>query len=372
MPRGPLLVALLLGGALIAFVALIVAGRLASARREATSAWAYVGKDGAVVIPGPFEAAGPFRHGLAAVRRGGKWGFVDPAGREVVPPRFEDVGAFSAEGLAPVMEEGRWGYIGRDGAWAIAPRYDRAYAFVDGRAVVGVEVGRQTSTSTTSNPIRSYTLIDPSGAEVRPVGKVDDPTRLEDLRDLSEGLAPAKIGGRWGYVDRHLNVVIAPRWENPGPFSGGLAPVQEGGLWGFVDKTGAVVIPPTYAYADPFREGVARAGIQRDGYLLPDGTLAFEGLFDEARSFSGGLAAVRTAEGWGFVDRTGRFVVQPSYAAAGEGFAEERAAVAVKSGLLGRRWGFVDPTGELVVAPTFLEVDPAGFSEGLCAVRREK
>ncbi len=37
---------------------------------------------------------GIFEEGLAAVRLGGKWGFVDKAGQEVVPCRYDEVRDF--------------------------------------------------------------------------------------------------------------------------------------------------------------------------------------------------------------------------------------------------------------------------------------
>ncbi len=40
-------------------------------------------------IPPRFDKAEPFHHGLAAVRVGGLWGYIDPEATMVIPPRFE-------------------------------------------------------------------------------------------------------------------------------------------------------------------------------------------------------------------------------------------------------------------------------------------
>lgn len=48
---------------------------------------------------------GRYSEGLAGVREGDKWGFIDVSGMGVIKPRFEGVGEFS-EGLAPVG----WGH----------------------------------------------------------------------------------------------------------------------------------------------------------------------------------------------------------------------------------------------------------------------
>ncbi|ABP65847.1 KWG Leptospira repeat protein [Caldicellulosiruptor saccharolyticus DSM 8903] len=51
-----------------------------------------------------------FHEGFAAVEKGGKWGFVDKTGKEVVPLIYESVREFS-EGFAWVKKDGKWGII---------------------------------------------------------------------------------------------------------------------------------------------------------------------------------------------------------------------------------------------------------------------
>jgi hypothetical protein len=48
-----------------------------------------------VVIPAQFEDARDFSEQLAAVKSGAKWGFIDKAGKIVIPAQFETVGAFA-------------------------------------------------------------------------------------------------------------------------------------------------------------------------------------------------------------------------------------------------------------------------------------
>jgi hypothetical protein len=86
--------------------------------------------------------------------------------------------------------------------------------------------------------------------------------------------------------------------------------------------------------------------------------------------FSEGLAAVCSdssteARGltiwktcaWGFVDPSGRFVIEPRFDGA-SGFSEGLAPVQVSG-----KWGYADKTGKIVIAPQFEEA--GGFSEGL-------
>ena len=47
---------------------------------------------------------------IFAVKKGGKWGYIDGYGKVIVPFEYEEVNNFS-EGLASVRKDGKWGYI---------------------------------------------------------------------------------------------------------------------------------------------------------------------------------------------------------------------------------------------------------------------
>ncbi len=47
---------------------------------------------------------------IFAVKKGGKWGYIDGYGKVIIPLEYEEVGDFS-EGLAAVRKDGKWGYI---------------------------------------------------------------------------------------------------------------------------------------------------------------------------------------------------------------------------------------------------------------------
>ena len=69
---------------------------------------------------------------------------------------------------------------------------------------------------------------------------------------------------------------------------------------------------------------------------------------------------------WGFLDKTGRAVVEPKYTNADD-FSEGLAAVKVGgTHVLGGKWGYIDTSGRMVIEPRFDRVGP--FSEGLAAV----
>lgn len=91
---------------------------------------------------GPYEDARPFDGGWAAVKKGGKWGFIDAEGVEQIPCQFEDALSFG-EHLAAVKQDGLWGYVSLLGEVVIEPQFLEAKSFSDGSAPVRTGLGWQ-------------------------------------------------------------------------------------------------------------------------------------------------------------------------------------------------------------------------------------
>src|SRR5262249_36748900 len=99
--------------------------------------------------------------------------------------------------------------------------------------------------------------------------------QAEQNDDNEEPLFPAARDGKYGFIDRKGNFVIAPTFASAGYFSEGLAPVEvegrllvssgeggqftgsERGKWGYIDRTGKLKIPPQFGSANAFSEGLA-------------------------------------------------------------------------------------------------------------------
>jgi hypothetical protein len=95
-------------------------------------------------------------------------------------------------------------------------------------------------------------------------------------------------------------------------------------------------------------------------YIDHDGNMVLDARFARATSFSDGLAYVIEDEWAGYIDRTGKRIID-GY---GSSFSGGRAARKID----GEGFGFIDPTGKLVIKTQFKCVDR--FREGLCAVHR--
>ncbi|MDR1661588.1 MAG: WG repeat-containing protein [Azoarcus sp.] len=153
------------------------------------------------IVAPRFDVAEKFgNNGLAKVKNGDKWGYINLKGEDVVPLLFDEVGDFYY-GLAPVKSNSKWGYLNAQGQVAVPLGFD---------AVSGI---------------------------------------------WRDGLSAVKIGGKWGYIDPKGETVIAPKFDQAMEFANGLAKVAVNGKWGIVDTHGEVIIPLNFdvvlSSADP-------------------------------------------------------------------------------------------------------------------------
>jgi hypothetical protein len=119
---------------------------------------AYINQSGERAFEQVFYRGAEFKEGLAAVQTDGdagySWGFINPAGKYVVVPRFDlagpgngndmyllDVGGFQ-EGLSAVAVDGLVGYIDKTGTVVIEPEYYFGGCFFEGFAYVAKGDGR--------------------------------------------------------------------------------------------------------------------------------------------------------------------------------------------------------------------------------------
>ena len=76
-----------------------------------------------------------YSEGRAAVKKDGRWGYIDRNEREIVAPQYQDAWPYR-EGRAAIKKDGQWGYLDANGKEAVKPVYDRAWPYENGRAIV--------------------------------------------------------------------------------------------------------------------------------------------------------------------------------------------------------------------------------------------
>jgi len=317
------------------------------------------------IVPPRYDAVGIFSEGMAAVRIGYKWGYVDKSGNLVISLEYSQAGIFR-EGLVNVStgvgEALRYGYVDKSGNMVVPPKYWMADSFSEGLALVLIGEG---STG-------KYGYIDNTGKEVIPL-KYDAGTMFSD------GLAPVGVadretGFKYGYIDKSGNEVIPIKYLSAGGFFLGLAAVAVGDSendikYGYIDKSGNVVIPFVYDGADGFREGLAAvrygdADTGKYGYINMLGEEVIAPKYDNATAFYDGIAQVSVDGEFFYIDHSGKETEFTAFSQL-----DYKTFRDPEKG----KWGVVDKAGNIIVPPTYdfigsLSEGSAGFREGIAAV----
>lgn len=232
--------------------------------------------------------------------QGKQWGYMDEAGKVIVPPQYEAAGFFSPQGTAVIKAEGKMGAISAKGTLLLKPLYDSLNIYPKDR-YVGVRDASWTE------------LVDRSGKALYETGL--------SIHPMAEGGARIQeyVGDRVleGYIDDKGTVTIEPKYLKGTDFLGGKAAVKKaegvfaiidpagkellefkaedvgqpseqflafskagksGGLWGYMDMEGKVLIKPSFAEAQPFAAGTAIVG-QRQKGIVKYGLIDIKGKF---------------------------------------------------------------------------------------------
>ena len=286
-----------------------------------------------------YEQLDRFADGYAVFRRGGKAGFIDVAGTEVLGPELIDARRFR-EGLAAVRTAAGCGYINTSIRVVVPPIFAVARSLHQGFGVVAVDVPAPgTATARTLERLADTPLdelIDPQ-VLAQPAAKKDQtPTRLwgcvnrsgrlvwldrtgrvEAVGDFGDNLAPVRIDGKWGFMNRAFRLTVEPRWDEARPFEGGYAAVRLGEKWGYVNAAGRLAIEPRWDHADDFDEILALVRLgELWGFIDVSGQVAIEPQFSEAEAFENGLARVNAGwakqpDAFGYINVAGQIIFDP-------------------------------------------------------------
>jgi hypothetical protein len=170
--------------------------------------------------------------GLRAIRKNGKYGFIDNLGRLRIANRYEGVKQFS-ESLAPAMIRGHWGFINHDDAIAVQPVYDDVSGFQNGFALV-----KQ----------KGLTGI------IDKTGRLLLPARYEDITVLPTRNLLIRSNGLVGLADNTGKILIQPKYQHLEDTGKGFAVVERDGVYGVITLQGISTVPMMYdtIVYDPF------------------------------------------------------------------------------------------------------------------------
>lgn len=297
-----------------------------------------------------------FSEGLASFKENSKYGFIDETGAVAIKPLFDSVSSFS-EDFAEIEINEKSGFIDKTGKILIQPQYDNTWGFTNGFALVGIKNGADEEGFVKYK----WGFIDKEGKIV--VGKTKNKNigKFDDAEPFSEGLAPVRIGKKWGYVNEKDQIIIKPQFKIAKQFSEELAPVTiNGKKWGFIDKTGKFIIQPQFTNAEDFSEGLAAVSKDTEKgryweFIDKSGKIVIEQhIADVPGNFHEGLSLLFFgSQGFGYADKTGKIVIKLPLGGASDfsnGFALVRPNDYGEKYIL-YGWGYIDKTGKYIWNP---------------------
>lgn len=275
------------------------------------------GDNNSLLIEPQFDWADRFAEKYAAVGNNGKVAFINVAGRPITDMVFDEALRFR-EGYAAVRIGDGCGFIDVRGQIVIQPGFARVRSFHEGMAMVQRHDG-------------TLGYITKAGR----YSWQDTRSRFNDLGDYNESLAKARIGEKWGYIDKTGRVRIDPRFDDARDFTNGFAAVQVGTKWGYIDKTGKLAIPPRFDDADDFDETLAMIVIgDKFGFINKTGKLVLPARYDYAEPYSRRYARVGNAPwDFGYIDVAGNVIWDPIVAE--QGFVDVRTKTRVRIAIRG-------------------------------------
>jgi len=373
---------------------------LAPAENPSTRKWGYLNKDGKWAIPAEFDLASRFSESYAAVQKGDKWYFSDFQGKLLpIEGSYQEVFELR-EGFSVVtIQRGDslfYGAIRQSGKEVIPPQYEFLDHFEQGTAVFQVK-GRTGMLDTSGKVVvpalfdelyrydQQYYVYQLNGLQglINLEGKIVLPARYTKIGYFHEGLCPVYRSGKWGFANtlgqeqipcqypeirreftsgtaevrqsdkwwiaKGKDTLALPDYDEVLPYFGEVAPFRLNQHWGFLNIHGEECAEPQFDELLFNKNGLIFAR-----YTHPDSTFSWsvfsntgklisEGKYLDIVRSSEGLSAVRTREGWGFINASGIPVCSPRYSAV-RNYSEGRAAVCMNN-----EWGFISESGVEVI-----------------------
>jgi hypothetical protein len=181
-------------------------------------------------------------------------------------------------------------------------------------------------------------------------------------------LLPVKLNEKWGYVDNSGKILINPQFDEAFLFADGLALVKTAGKYGYIDKDGNVIINPMYMEAMSFRNGKALVVGENTypTFINKKGEIIFTvNEADECRHFSEDLAAFKSNFKWGFIDESGKIIINAQFDRVGD-FSEGLAMIG-NEGSPKMLFGYINKKGEMTINPQFDQANE--FIDGMALVK---
>jgi hypothetical protein len=273
---------------------------------ETNNRFGYIDQKGniKILLSPNIKMSYPFSEGLAAFKLNDKYGFINTKGIVVIKPIFKEVSYFS-EGLCAANYNEKWGYINTLGELAIKPQFDiMGSRFSEGLAQIIINK-------------KGTGFINRLGKFVIPPKFHADPGM--EIK-FNCGLAKMQLNNKFGFIDKYGKWSINPIYDDAFSFNECVATVMINKKWGFIDQKGNWLIRPQFNFANFFSEGLASVMKDKKWLIINKNNKV---VIDEKKLsngipgiFSNGLSSVNVGGAYGFINKSGEFVITPQYSLA--------------------------------------------------------
>ena len=253
-------------------------------------------------------------------------------------------------GSALVKVNGQYGFIKENGDFLLAPVYIQASSMMSTAAV---------------NDGEEWHIINGAGFKVARTSKPVDYMGI-----LIGGKIPVAVDEKYAYVTGTLVIPENLPYDYASNFKNNVAAVKKGEKWALINTQEEQITDYIFEdvvldeYNTCCNEGVIFVKKNGKYYMVnAQGGKISDQSFDDAKPFAGsGPAAVCISGKWGFVDATGKLVIEPQYASANS-FNVGLGGVCI-DGL----WGYINTSGVVRIKCQFEDCLPFS-TNGIAAVK---
>lgn len=139
------------------------------------------------------------------------------------------------------------------------------------------------------------------------------PLEYENLFSFYEGLASAKKGGKYGYIDIKNHVVIPFEYDDAGAFKNGVATVKKDDFMGCINSANEQVLPIKYDSIYFDKDVIVIKNRGKCGYASFDGDIVCSIVNDDIGEIAEGMVPVKRGTRWGFNNLEGNNVIPFKY-----------------------------------------------------------
>lgn len=284
-------------------------------------AYQYVVKYMAFDTIGDWKEVGKTSYAVA--QKDGLWGMVNQEGQQKLRFRFEALGAYDQEtGVIPCCDQGLYLYIDLKGNRKLVGDFTYQYLGSFGCGYAPAQRNNAYGYITTEFE-ESHFEYDYAGAFANHTAAVRKGDKWALINDKFQPITDfiyddilvdsygfcatyhtvvARAGDRYVFLDTDGKQISASSFEcavMPASDDGMIA-VRNQGKWGFADTTGAIVLKEQFEEAKSFSLGLAPVKLDgKWGYINTAGKFVIEAEFEDANVFSKqGSAAVKGSYSW--------------------------------------------------------------------------